>query len=139
MTRRLRLLGDALALAGLDQRHRRLDEVAHQALDVAAVIADLGILGRLDLHERRADELGQPAGDLGLAHAGRADQHDVLGSDLTAQLLGKLPPPPAVPQRDGHRALGLVLAHDVAIELGHDLPGGQVWQGSSSTVRLSFV
>ena len=48
-------------------------------------VADLGVLGGLGLHERRADQHGQPAGDLGLAHAGRADQHDVLGRDLLAR------------------------------------------------------
>ena len=115
------------------------DQVADQALDVAAVVADLGVLGRLGLDERRADQHGQPAGDLGLADAGRADQHDVLGRDLPAQLVGKLPAPPAVPQRDRHGPLGVGLADDVAVELGDDLPGRQVWHGSSSTVRFSFV
>jgi hypothetical protein len=47
-------------------------------VDVAADIADLGELGRLDLQERRLRQLGQPAGDLGLAAAGGADHQDVL-------------------------------------------------------------
>ena len=46
---------------------RDLDEVAHDLLDVAADIADLGELGRLDLEERRLGELRQAARDLGLA------------------------------------------------------------------------
>jgi hypothetical protein len=48
-------------------RDRDLDQIAHDLLDVAADIADLGEFGRLDLEERRAGELGQPARDLGLA------------------------------------------------------------------------
>ncbi len=146
---RLRLLLDPLPLRVAHQHDRRLDQVADQALDVAADVADLGVLGRLGLHERRADQDRQPAGDLGLAHAGRADQHDVLGRHLPAQVLGELPAPPPIPQRDRHRALGVVLAHDVAVQLGDDLAGRQlalapvlllvVWHGSSSTVRLAFV
>ncbi len=70
-------------------------------------VADLGELGRLDLHEGRVGELGQPPRDLGLAHAGGADHQDVLRRDLLAQRIGHLLAPPAVAQRDGHRALGL--------------------------------
>jgi len=44
-----------------------LDQVAHDLLDVAADIADLGELGRLDLDERRVGQPRQPAADLGLA------------------------------------------------------------------------
>ena len=73
----------ALALAGL--RDRDLDEVADDLLDVAADIADLGELGGLDLDERRAGELRQPARDLGLADAGRPDHQDVLRQHLLAQ------------------------------------------------------
>ena len=127
------------------QDDRGFDQVADQALDVAADVADLGVLGGLDLDERGADQHGQPAGDLGLADAGRADQHDVLGRDLLAQLFGELPPPPAIAQGDRHGPLGLGLADDVAVQLGDDLAGGQLafglvfWHGSSSTVRFELV
>ena len=50
-------------------RDRDLDEVAGDLLDIAADIADLGELGRLDLEERRLGEPRQPARDLGLAAA----------------------------------------------------------------------
>ena len=92
-----------------------------------------------------ADEHGQAAGDLGLAHAGRADEHDVLGRDLGPQIIGQLPAPPAVAQGDGHGPLGVGLADDVAVQLGDDLPGRQLalglvlWHGNSSTVKLLFV
>ena len=70
------------------QPHRLLDQVAGDLLDVAADIADLGELGRLDLDERRVGELRQPPADLGLAAAGGADHQYVLGRHLLAQLSG---------------------------------------------------
>ena len=63
-----------------------LGQVADHRLDVAADVADLGVLGGLDLEERRLGELGQPAGDLGLPHPGGPDHDDVLRRDLVAQL-----------------------------------------------------
>ena len=122
--RRARMHVLALAFAGL--RDRDLDEVAHDLLDVAADIADLGELGRLDLEERRAREPGEPARDLGLADAGRADHQDVLGQHLLAHLLVELQAAPAVAQRDRDRALGVGLADDEAVELGNDFAGGEV-------------
>ena len=76
---------DLLAQPVAGELERDLDQVAHDALDVAADIADLGELGRLDLEERRLGEPGQAAGDLGLAAAGGADHQDVLGQHLVAQ------------------------------------------------------
>ena len=102
-----------------------VDEVADDLLDVAADVADLGELGRLDLEERRLGELRQPARDLGLADAGRADHQDVLRVDLVANVVGQLLAPPAVAQRDGDGALGVGLADDEAVELGDDLAGGE--------------
>ena len=84
----------ALAFAGL--RNRDFDEVADDLLDVAADIADLGELGRLDLDERRAGEFCEPPRDLGLADTGRPDHQYVLGQYFVAQVAGELQPPPAV-------------------------------------------
>ena len=117
---------DVAALAFARHRDADLDQVAHDLLDVAADIADLGELGRLDLEERRAGEPRQPARDLGLADAGRADHQDVLRQHLLAQLVVELEPPPAVAQRDRDGALGVVLADDEAVELGDDFAGGEV-------------
>ncbi len=107
-------------------RDRDFDEIAHDLLDVAADIADLGELGGLDLDEGGAGELGEAAGNLGLADAGRADHQDVLGQHLLAQLLVELQAPPAVAQRDRDRALGVALADDEAVELGDDFARGKV-------------
>ena len=100
----------------------RLDEVAHDRVDVAAHVADLGELAGLDLHEGAARQPRQTPRDLGLAHPGGADHEDVLGGDVGGLLGGQPLPPHAVAQGDGHRALGGGLADDVAVELGHDLP-----------------
>ena len=112
-------------MASRTRREPSFDQVADDLVDVAADIADLGELGRLDLEERRSGELGQAARDLGLADAGRADHQDVLGQHLLAHLAVELLAAPAVAQGDGHGALGVVLADDVAVELGDDLAGGE--------------
>jgi hypothetical protein len=100
-----------------------LDEIAHDGVDVAPDVADLGELGGLDLDERRIREAREAARDLGLAHAGRPDHQDVLRRDLLAQRLGDLLAPPAVPERDRDRALRPALADDVLVQLVHDLLG----------------
>jgi len=58
--------------------------------------------------------------------AGRADHQDVLRQHLLAQLLVELQAAPAVAQRNRHRALGVDLADDEAVELGHDFAGREV-------------
>jgi hypothetical protein len=124
-----RVLGARPDLGGLLVAHqldRDLDQVAHDRVDVAADVADLGELAGLDLEERRAREPGEPAGDLGLADAGRADHDDVLGRDLVAQIALDLLAAPPVAHRHGHRALGVALADHVAVELLDDLAGGQL-------------
>jgi hypothetical protein len=119
-----RLLGLHAHLLAAHVAHERdadLDEVAHDRFHVAADVADLGELRRLDLEERRAGKPGEPPRDLGLAHSRGADHKDVLGQHLLAQLALELLAAPAVAQRDGDGALGVVLADDVAVELGDDL------------------
>ena len=125
---------DVLALSLAGQRDADLEQIAHDLLDVAADIADLGELGRLDLDERRAGEPRQPARDFGLADAGRADHQDVLRQHLLAQLVVELQAAPAVAQRDGDRALGVALADDEAVELGDDFAGREVGH-ASRTIR----
>ena len=105
----------------LDHVDRQLDEVAHHRLHVAPDVADLGELRRFDLDERGLREPRQPARDLGLADARRADHQDVLRRDLLGELRRQLLPAHAIAQRDGDGALGLALADHVFVELGDDL------------------
>ncbi len=80
--------------------------------------------------------LRQPARDFGLAHAGGTDHEDVLGRDLVAQVGRDVLPAPAVAQRDRDRALGFMLADDIAVELGDDLARGHyVWNFHLSGAR----
>jgi hypothetical protein len=109
----------AQPLAGL--RDRDLDQVAGDLLDIAADIADLGELGRLDLQERRFGQPRQAACDLGLAAARRADHQDVFRQHLLAQFRRQLLAAPAVAQGDRDGPLRLVLPDDETIELGDDL------------------
>src|SRR5262249_12140349 len=108
----------AFSFPGL--RDRDFHEVAHDLLDIAPDITDLGKFGRCDLDERSPGELGEAAGNLGFAHAGWADHQDVLGQHLLAHFLVELQAPPAIAQRDRHRPLGITLADDEAVEFGDD-------------------
>ncbi len=110
---------------GLDHGHGELGEVPDHRLDVAADVADLGVLRGLDLEERRLGQLGEPPRDLRLPDPGGADHDDVLRRDLVAQLGRQVLPAPPVSQGHRHGALGALLADDVAVELGDDLDGRQ--------------
>src|SRR2546422_6665798 len=63
----------------------QLGEVADHRLHVAPHVADLGVLGGLDLQERGLGELRESPGDLGLPDSGRADHNDVLRRDLRSE------------------------------------------------------
>jgi len=113
------------ALLFAHQTDADFDEIADDLLDVAADIADFGKLGGFDLDEGGAGKLGKAAGDFRLADAGGTDHQNVLGHDFVAQLGLELLATPAVAQRNRHGALGLMLADNIAIELGNDLAGGK--------------
>ena len=121
----LGLVGDVFQLLLAHHVDGDLHQVADHGLHVASHVADLGELRRLHLHEGRVGQLGQPAGDLGLAHAGGADHDDVLGDDLFGEFGRELLAAHAIAQGDGDGALGLVLPDDILVELAHDLARGQ--------------
>src|SRR5437762_3378889 len=56
-----------------------------------------------------------------LRGAGRPDHQDVLRRDLLPQRVRDLLAPPAIAQRDGHRALRPTLSDDVLVELMDNL------------------
>jgi len=125
-----------------DHDHGQLHEVANDRLDIAPHVPHLGELGGLNLDEGRLGQSRQPARDLGLSDTGGTDHDDVLGRDLLAELFGYLLPAPTVSQLHRHCALGLALAHDVAIELGDDFTGckaAQLFHGTVTTLMLSLV
>ena len=115
-------------------------EIAHDLLHIAADIAHFRELGRLDLDERSLGELGKPARNLGLADARGADHQNILGQDFFPEFCRKLLPAPAVAQRDRDRALGVMLAHDIAIEFGNDFARREkTGHAMLSTTILSLV
>ena len=107
------------------------------------MIADFGVLGGFNLEKRRADQLGQPAGDLRLTDAGGADHDDVLGRDVLAHLVRQILPPPAIANGHRHRLLGSILADDVAIQFLNNLPRRQICHFKSLLIMVishwSFV
>jgi hypothetical protein len=56
-----------------------LYEIADHGLDVAADVADLGVLGGFDFDKRTTSKTRKTPGDFGFADAGRANHQDVLG------------------------------------------------------------
>ena len=119
--RALGAVADLERLLLADHLHGDLGQVAHDRLDVAADVADLGELRGLDLEERRVGQARQAPRDLGLADARRPDHEDVLRQDLARHLGRQALPAPAVAQRDRHGLLRALLADDVLVELRDDL------------------
>ena len=120
----------------LGQADGRFDQIADNRLHIAADIAHLGELGCLDLNKRRVHQLGQTAGDLGLAHAGGADHQDVFRRDLLLHLAGKLRAAIAIAQRHSDGALGVFLTDDIAVKLAHDFTGRQLIHASITSTRM---
>ena len=116
------------------------DQVAHDLFDIAPDIADLGELGCLDLDEGGVGQLRQAAGDFRFAATGRADHQDVLGQNLFTHHPVKLQAPPAVAQRDCHRALGVFLADNETVQFRNDLPRTEIGHARIlSKVMFSLV
>ena len=81
--------------------------------------------------------LGKTPGNFGLADACRPDHQDILRHHLFAQRLVELQAAPAVAQGNGDGALGIVLAHDVAVELGDDFAGREIGHWHSVEIARS--
>lgn len=78
---------DLLAVLFLADTHAGLNQIADDALHVAADIADLGEFRRLNLDERRVHQPGQAARNFSLAYARRADHQDVFRHDFIPDFL----------------------------------------------------
>ena len=117
----LGLVGDVFELFFAHHFDGDLDQVANHGFDIASHVADFGELRSFHFQEWRVGELGQAAGDFGLAHAGGADHDDVLGDDFFRQVRSELLAAHAIAQSDGDGALGVLLADDMLVQLGDDL------------------
>ena len=112
-------------------------QVAHDGVDIAPHIPNLGELRSLNLQEGRVRQLRQAPRNLGLAHARRPDHDDVLGHDLVGEIGRQFLPPHAVAQRNRHGALGRLLPHDVLVQLRHNLARRQLFQRQLLVFRRS--
>ena len=114
--------------------HGKLDEVADHGLHVPSHIPHLRELRGLDLDEGGMNQRRQTPGYFSLPHARRPHHQDVLGHDLARHLGREQPAAQAVAKRHRHRALGLFLTYDIAVQI-LDHPGGR--QGGLQTGRHS--
>mmetsp|Transcript_44325 Transcript_44325/g.96417 ORF Transcript_44325/g.96417 Transcript_44325/m.96417 type:complete len:312 (-) Transcript_44325:91-1026(-) len=99
----------------------KLHEILDDRIHIFTVVANFSELGGLHLDERGVHELGQPTSHLSLANSGGANHQDVSGHDLLAHLLIQLLPTPSVPKRVGYGLLGVLLPHDVLVQIVHHL------------------
>ena len=100
-------------------------QIADHGLDVAADVADFGVLGGLHFHEWAARQACQAARDFRLAHAGGPDHQNIFRQHFLGHLRRKFLAPHAVAQSDGHGALGGGLSDDVFVELDDDFARSQ--------------
>ena len=122
----VRILAMAAALFFLHKADGFFGKVADHGLDVAADVADFGVLGRFDLDEGSAGEGRDAAGDLCLADTGRPDEENVLRAHLFRHFRREAAGTPAVSEGDGYRSLRIALPDDVLVQIFHDFSRGQV-------------
>ena len=110
---------DDAALGRLDVEVGGVQQLQQQVLDVLADVAGLGQRGGVADGERHVEDLGQRAGQQGLAAAGRADEQDValVHLDLAVALVAQAQALVVVVDGDRQDLLGPVLADDVLVEL----------------------
>ena len=113
---------DDAGLGALDVIVGGLDQLEQNVLDVLADVAGFRQRGRVGDREWHVEHLGQRLGEIGLAAAGGSEHQDVglgqlhgLGARI-AHLLAGLDPLVVVVDGHGQRALGGVLANDIALE-----------------------
>ena len=102
----------------------RFNEIADDLLHVPPDIADLGEFGGLNFQEGRIGKLCQTPRHFGFSNTGWPDHQDILWRYLIADGRVCLFTAPAIAQGDGHSALGLCLANNMAIKFGDNLARG---------------
>ena len=115
---------DDPGLGLLDVEVGGLDQLEEDVLDVLADVAGLGQRGRVGDRERDVEDPRERLREQRLPAAGRAEQEDVRLLQLDVGLV-RLPHADAlvvVVDRDGERALRLLLRDDVVVQDGVDVP-----------------
>ena len=116
---------DDAALGRLDVEVGGVEQLEEQVLDIFADVAGLGEGGGVADGEGDIEDLGQGAGEQGLAAAGRADQEDValIDFDVGVAFIADAEPFVVVMDSDGEDFLGAVLADHVLIDFFLDGAG----------------
>jgi hypothetical protein len=152
-------------LLDLVEQHHRVRAAAHRLRELTFIVADvagrsadepadrvlLHVLGHVDADHRPLvveHELGQRAGQLGLAHAGRAQEQERADRPV-----GIAEPGPPAPHGVGHRVDGVVLTHhalreplfhlhellDLALEQAGDRDAGPLRDGGRDVLLVDLL
>jgi len=112
------------ALGGFDVEVGGVQELQQQVLDVFAHVARLGQRGSVANGKGDIENAGQSLGPTTSCPSPSTDQQDIRLVDLDVGADGPVHQPLVVAvDRDGQDFLGVLLADDVLVELGDDLPG----------------
>ena len=109
-----------------NQLDRNVHQIANDAVDFTADVADLGEFGCFDLDEGCFGESCEAARNFCLADAGRADHQYVLRRDLATQWFVYLHATPAIAQGYCDCALCVILADDMLVQFLDDFSGGHL-------------
>src|SRR5262249_49591934 len=113
---------DDPGLGLLDVEVGRLDQLEQDVLDVLADVTGFGERSRVRDCERNVEDARERLREQGLAATGRTEQQDVRLLQLDVPVLGAhLHALVVVVDRDGERALRLLLRHDVVVQDGVDV------------------
>ena len=119
-------LGDFIELFLAHHVDGGLDQVADHGFDVAADVADFGVLRSFHFHEGAAGEARQAAGDFRLADAGGTDHQNIFGQNVFGHFGREFLAAHAIAQGDSDGFFGGVLADDVFVELDDDFARRQL-------------
>ena len=103
-------------------------EFTHEVIDIAADVAGFGELGGIGFNKRHSNEFRDVLDEVGFAHSGGTDDHDVLfldfeGLRVVVLRFERLYVIVVITDRDRQGLLGIVLTNDEAIEVRFDVAG----------------
>ena len=118
---------------------RGFHQIANDGIDIAPDVTHFGKFCRLDFDERRIGQPRKTARDFGFTHTCRPDHQNIFRRNFLTQGLSHLLPPPAIAQGNRHRALGVILTDDVAVEFVDNFLRGHGTHSSTSMVCCWLV